>query len=163
MSRAYAVVARLPVSAMIGFCFYRLGMYRDAERQLQSSFKDQPMVLTCLLQAKVASLCPALACVRHTCPRGATAWQQVVLCAGSHRMFECVHFSCLMLTPQSLPPVTPQNGFPTCPAPSLFLSFRLPSPYSQVHVRLDQPQQAIACYRAGLKAFPGETSLLAGR
>lgn len=46
---------------MIGFCFYRLGMHRDAERQLQSSFKDQPMVLTCLLLAKVLRCRPGQA------------------------------------------------------------------------------------------------------
>ena len=39
--------------AMLGLCYYRLGLFRDAERQLASAFRDTPAVLTALLQGKV--------------------------------------------------------------------------------------------------------------
>ncbi len=37
----------------LGLCYYRLGLYRDAESQLLSSFKQQPMIFTTLVLAKV--------------------------------------------------------------------------------------------------------------
>ena len=40
-------------AAMLGLCYYRLGLFRDAERQLLSAFRETPMVLTALLQGKV--------------------------------------------------------------------------------------------------------------
>ena len=39
--------------AMIGVCYYRLNMFRDAEKQFLSSLKDQSTVLTSHLLAKV--------------------------------------------------------------------------------------------------------------
>lgn len=39
--------------AMIGVCYYRLNMLREAEKQFVSSLKNQPMVLTSHLLAKV--------------------------------------------------------------------------------------------------------------
>ena len=38
---------------MLGFCYHRLNLFRDAEKQLKSSFKQQPSVLACMLLAKV--------------------------------------------------------------------------------------------------------------
>ena len=38
---------------MVGLCHYRLGMLREAEKQLLSANKTQPMVLTYHLLAKV--------------------------------------------------------------------------------------------------------------
>ena len=69
--------------AMLGLCYFRLGMQREAEQQLRSSIKSQPMAFTHHLLAKV-------------------------------------------------------------------------------HLRLDQPLNAIECYEQGLAAFPGDASLLAG-
>ena len=43
-------------AAMLGLCYYRLGLFRDAERQLGSAFKDTPMPLTALLLGKVRLL-----------------------------------------------------------------------------------------------------------
>lgn len=39
--------------AMLGGCYYRLGMHRDAEKQFKSSIVSQPMVFTTHLLAKV--------------------------------------------------------------------------------------------------------------
>uniref|UniRef100_A0A7S3UNH3 UDP-N-acetylglucosamine--peptide N-acetylglucosaminyltransferase SPINDLY n=1 Tax=Heterosigma akashiwo TaxID=2829 RepID=A0A7S3UNH3_HETAK len=39
--------------ARLGKCYYKLGLYRDAERQLKSSLKDQDMVVTVLELVKV--------------------------------------------------------------------------------------------------------------
>eukprot|EP00045_Choanoeca_perplexa_P007419 m.66933 g.66933 ORF g.66933 m.66933 type:complete len:528 (-) comp14067_c0_seq2:87-1670(-) len=39
--------------AMLGFCYHRLGMFRDAEKQLQSSMKQQPTIFGAMLLAKV--------------------------------------------------------------------------------------------------------------
>lgn len=39
--------------AMVGVCHYRLGMFRDAKRELEASFSSQPMVFTALLLGKV--------------------------------------------------------------------------------------------------------------
>ena len=38
---------------MLGFCYHRLGMFRDAEKQLQSSMKQQPTIFGAMLLAKV--------------------------------------------------------------------------------------------------------------
>eukprot|EP00042_Codosiga_hollandica_P043094 m.404376 g.404376 ORF g.404376 m.404376 type:complete len:503 (+) comp56475_c0_seq18:50-1558(+) len=37
----------------LGICYYRLGMYRDAEKQFLSSLRSQPMIVTTLLLSKV--------------------------------------------------------------------------------------------------------------
>ncbi|EGD72448.1 hypothetical protein PTSG_00470 [Salpingoeca rosetta] len=69
--------------AILGFCYHRLNLFRDAEKQLKSSFKQTPSILACMLLAKV-------------------------------------------------------------------------------YIRMDQPQNAIQCYREGLEKFPDEPVLLAG-
>ena len=38
---------------MLGACYYRLGMFRDAVKQFKSSLAAQPMVFTTHLLAKV--------------------------------------------------------------------------------------------------------------
>jgi tetratricopeptide (TPR) repeat protein len=38
---------------MVGVCHYRLGMLRDAKRELEAAFALQPMVFTALLLGKV--------------------------------------------------------------------------------------------------------------
>eukprot|EP01147_Barroeca_monosierra_P008324 gene8324-870_t len=39
--------------AILGFCYHRLNLFKDAEQQLKSSFKQHPSIFTCLLLAKV--------------------------------------------------------------------------------------------------------------
>eukprot|EP00043_Microstomoeca_roanoka_P027879 m.16263 g.16263 ORF g.16263 m.16263 type:complete len:505 (+) comp8043_c0_seq1:78-1592(+) len=39
--------------AILGFCYHRLNLFREAEKQLKSSFKQQPTVFACMLLAKV--------------------------------------------------------------------------------------------------------------
>lgn len=44
----------LPVLvALLGYAYQRLGMYRDAQKQLASSLKMQPTITACMLLAKV--------------------------------------------------------------------------------------------------------------
>lgn len=43
----------LSLPAMLGFCYHRVGLFRDAEKQLLSSLKSQPTIFTCMLLAKV--------------------------------------------------------------------------------------------------------------
>ena len=40
-------------AAALGLCYYRLGMYRDAEKQFLSSIRAFPTIYTTLLLAKV--------------------------------------------------------------------------------------------------------------
>eukprot|EP00049_Salpingoeca_infusionum_P004994 m.86886 g.86886 ORF g.86886 m.86886 type:complete len:508 (+) comp12818_c0_seq2:144-1667(+) len=39
--------------AILGYCYHRLGMLRDAEKQLKSSLKEQPTIFATMLLAKV--------------------------------------------------------------------------------------------------------------
>lgn len=41
------------LAAILGFCYHRLNLFKDAEQQLKSSFKQHPSIFTCLLLAKV--------------------------------------------------------------------------------------------------------------
>lgn len=41
---------------MLGFCYHRLGMYRDAEKQLLSSMKQSPSIFGAMLLSKVKTL-----------------------------------------------------------------------------------------------------------
>lgn len=46
----------LMCTAALGMCYHRLGMLRDAEKQLLSAMKDQPMIITAVLLAKASGI-----------------------------------------------------------------------------------------------------------
>lgn len=46
--------APLHVLAILGFAYHRMGLFRDAEKQLASSLKTQPTIMACMLLAKVS-------------------------------------------------------------------------------------------------------------
>lgn len=102
---------------MLGFAYHRMGLYRDAEKQLTSSLKTQPTIVGCMLLAKVRRI-------------------------------------------MARRPVIARVPLNTTYFP-LFFSAPRP-PLRQVFIRLDQPQNAVRCYRQGLEAFSEETVLLAG-
>jgi len=49
---------------MLGFAYHRMGLYRDAEKQLTSSLKTQPTIVGCMLLAKVRQAADALSRTR---------------------------------------------------------------------------------------------------
>lgn len=137
-------------------CYLRLGLLRDAEKQLLSSVKEQPMLISSVLLAKVRASVGVAVCCLPADQRwvlGVRAWLS--------RSYRLGLLS--SVTPAESPPATlprPPPPPPPSSAAAAFDAAHMCKP-RQVYIRMDQPQSAIACYEEGLSHFPDSTTLRA--
>lgn len=73
----------------LGLCYYRLGLYRDAEKQFLSSLRDHPTIYTTLLLAKVYVRLDQPQNAIQCYTRGLETFpQETLLMAGMARIYE---------------------------------------------------------------------------
>ncbi|XP_059579140.1 tetratricopeptide repeat protein 8 [Alligator mississippiensis] len=128
----------------IGKCYYRLGLYREAEKQFKSALKQQDMIDTILYLAK----------------KWEENWenlpdqQEALLIQGTPQLPECHrHWSFQIGVSCTQCPTSGRGAA---------LEGREDAWGNQVYLRLDQPLTALNLFKQGLDRFPGEVTLLCG-